>query len=177
MLSKRHEAAISLQIKQDDKFFTRIMSKETSMANSSCRIYYGGASGAVPFMWESTPGTPKHNFADNSVPPLTPPPSYYSTSKSKSTYKRSAKQNPLSFIFSKLISQNSKKSHVLPSSSMSSTSTSPFLSPSNMKNSKSRNQPFFLCLTSPIHIIDDEEDDGNYNEHRIKPPAPTLCYG
>ncbi|KAJ6877570.1 hypothetical protein NC651_030350 [Populus alba x Populus x berolinensis] len=46
----------SLEIKQNDKFFTRIMSKESSMANSSNRVYYGGASGAVPFMWESRPG-------------------------------------------------------------------------------------------------------------------------
>ncbi|WZZ05186.1 hypothetical protein YC2023_091107 [Brassica napus] len=42
-------------------------------------FYYGGAS--VPFVWESRPGTPKHNhFSEFSLPPpLTPPPSYYSS--------------------------------------------------------------------------------------------------
>ncbi|KAG4164292.1 hypothetical protein ERO13_A13G005650v2 [Gossypium hirsutum] len=88
-----------LQIKQDDKFFTRLMSKETSMANSSCRIYYGGASVAVPFMWESQPGTPKHTFRDNVLPPLTPLPSYRASFESKSKRKKSLKPTLLSSIF------------------------------------------------------------------------------
>ncbi|KAF8392435.1 hypothetical protein HHK36_022777 [Tetracentron sinense] len=46
----------ALQIKQDDKFFSRLISKESTKANSSFRVYYGDASGAVPFMWESQPG-------------------------------------------------------------------------------------------------------------------------
>ncbi|TYH89785.1 hypothetical protein ES332_A13G006400v1 [Gossypium tomentosum] len=87
------------QIKQDDKFFTRLMSKETSMANSSCRIYYGGASVAVPFMWESQPGTPKHTFRDNVLPPLTPLPSYRASFESKSKRKKSLKPTLLSSIF------------------------------------------------------------------------------
>ncbi|KAF5187269.1 Alkylated dna repair protein, partial [Thalictrum thalictroides] len=66
-----------LQIKQDDKFFSMLLSKET---NSSFRVYYGGASGAVPFVWESQPGTPKNKYCDTSLPPLTPPPSYQSNS-------------------------------------------------------------------------------------------------
>ncbi|KAA8533995.1 hypothetical protein F0562_031512 [Nyssa sinensis] len=45
-----------LQIKQDDKFFSRLLSKESSKSESSFRVlYYGGASGAVPFTWESQP--------------------------------------------------------------------------------------------------------------------------
>ncbi|KAI3788710.1 hypothetical protein L2E82_01483 [Cichorium intybus] len=67
----------ALKIKQDDKFFTRLLSKESSVANPSFRVYYGNISGAVPFTWEIQPGTPKHKFSDNSIPPLTPPPSYY----------------------------------------------------------------------------------------------------
>ncbi|KAJ9175978.1 hypothetical protein P3X46_014473 [Hevea brasiliensis] len=147
MLSKRREVVPpkSLEIKQDDKFFSRIMSKETSMANSSRRVYYGGTSGAIPFMWESSPGTPKHTFADTSIPPLTPPPSYHSTSKSKSMHKKSTKQNLFSTIFPKLTSQNGRKTRVSPSSSMSSTTTSTsssslpsfYSSSSTFKNSKS----------------------------------------
>lgn len=52
--------------------------------------YYGGAS--IPFIWESRPGTPKnHLCSDSSLPPpLTPPPSYYS-SEILSTPKRQSK--------------------------------------------------------------------------------------
>ncbi|KAJ4704284.1 Alkylated DNA repair protein [Melia azedarach] len=70
----------SIQIKQDDKFFSRLLSKENSSANPSFRVYYGGGAGAVPFLWESRPGTPKCALSETSLPPLTPPPSYYSNS-------------------------------------------------------------------------------------------------
>ncbi|KAK8651479.1 hypothetical protein V6N13_141080 [Hibiscus sabdariffa] len=90
------QAQRGLQIKQDDKFFCRLMSKETSMANSSSRIYYGGASVAVPFMWESHPGTPKHPANHTCLPPLTPPPSYHS---SKFKQKKSSKPTLFSSIF------------------------------------------------------------------------------
>lgn len=42
-------------------------------------LYYGAVAGAVPFEWESRPGTPKKDgaAASSAVPPLTPPPSYY----------------------------------------------------------------------------------------------------
>ncbi|XP_038719251.1 uncharacterized protein LOC120011229 isoform X2 [Tripterygium wilfordii] len=51
------------QIKEEDKFFNRLMSKElasSSSLNTSSHHYYVGASGSVPFLWESQPGTPKH---------------------------------------------------------------------------------------------------------------------
>ncbi|KAL0844661.1 hypothetical protein Bca101_017907 [Brassica carinata] len=60
---------------------SKIIVKESSLqVNSSSRIYYyGGAS--VPFLWETRPGTPKHSLFSESfrLPPLTPPPSYYSS--------------------------------------------------------------------------------------------------
>lgn len=64
----------------DNNFFSRLLSKDTSMANPSFRVYYGsGAAGSVPFIWESQPGTPKHYslFSESSLPPLTPPPSSF----------------------------------------------------------------------------------------------------
>uniref|UniRef100_A0A7C9APL1 Uncharacterized protein n=1 Tax=Opuntia streptacantha TaxID=393608 RepID=A0A7C9APL1_OPUST len=81
-----------LQIKEDDKFFTRLLSKESNNSNMGCssfRVYYGGVSDsvAVPFVWEAKPGTPKHSFSHSDhhhlhlhdelgreIPPLTPPP-------------------------------------------------------------------------------------------------------
>lgn len=84
----------SPRIKQDDKFFSRLLSKETSQPNSSCRIYYGEAAGAIPFVWESQPGTPKHTFETSSLPPLTPPPSYSTTINNKISSSKSKPSKP-----------------------------------------------------------------------------------
>ncbi|KAI5433951.1 hypothetical protein KIW84_020980 [Lathyrus oleraceus] len=46
----------SFRIKQDDRFFSRLKSKEASSANTSSRIlYYGETSIAIPFVWEEQP--------------------------------------------------------------------------------------------------------------------------
>ncbi|CAK7340185.1 unnamed protein product [Dovyalis caffra] len=176
MPSDEHEVSQnSIEIKQNDKFFTRIMSKETSMANSSSRVYYGGASGAIPFMWESSPGTPKHTFADTSIPPLTPPPSYHSTSKSNSTHKY-VKPNLLTSIFHRLTPKGTRMS---PSSSMSSSTSSSsssssfYSSPSNFKHSKSKKCYGFPCARSPICYRDDDDDDDG---HGLRSPISNLCY-
>ncbi|RWR81224.1 hypothetical protein CKAN_00989800 [Cinnamomum micranthum f. kanehirae] len=122
----------SLQIMQDEKFFSRILSKESSMANPSCRVYYGVAPGAVPFMWESQPGTPKNTISTTSIPPLTPPPSYLYNQK-KNHIKKHPRPNLLHNILPRL---TLRKSLVSPSSS-SFSSSSPISSPS-----KSSNQSF-----------------------------------
>ncbi|XP_011653717.1 uncharacterized protein LOC105435254 [Cucumis sativus] len=90
----------SLQFKQNDKFISKILSRESSRANYSSRIYYGGLAGAVPFVWESQPGTPIHRFSDDLTPPLTPPPSYFSDSLKKPLKKRSKSLSLLHIFFS-----------------------------------------------------------------------------
>ncbi|KAK7349716.1 hypothetical protein VNO77_07316 [Canavalia gladiata] len=98
-----------LQIKQDDKFFCRLLSKESSMSNPSFRVAL-----AVPFVWESQPGTPKCTFSEDTLPPLTPPPSYHlDTIKAyQKTEKKRSKSNLLLTLLPKL---NLKKM-ILPSS-------------------------------------------------------------
>jgi hypothetical protein len=67
--------------KQGSKLHAKILSKE-QLAAPSFRVYYSVASaGAVPFLWESRPGTPKNDHSPSAaaLPPLTPPPSYYAT--------------------------------------------------------------------------------------------------
>ncbi|KAK8669950.1 hypothetical protein V6N13_104717 [Hibiscus sabdariffa] len=139
---------------QNDKFFSRLMSKETSMANSSCRVYYGGASGAVPFLWESQPGTPKHPSSATVIPPLTPPPSYYS---SKSKQKKGLKPTLLSSIFP-------RKPQASPSGSNSSMNRRLF----------HRKMGYFSCWRSPVHdcVCMDEDDRG------VGSPTSTwtLCF-
>ncbi|XP_061360708.1 uncharacterized protein LOC133304670 [Gastrolobium bilobum] len=113
----------SFRIKQDDRFFSRLLAKETSVANSSSRVlYYGETSVAVPFIWEAQPGTPKHPLSETSLPPLTPPPSYYSNSKYNNK-RRNSKANMFSCFLPRFAC--SRKTHVSPSSSPSfSTSSS-----------------------------------------------------
>ncbi|XP_057808542.1 uncharacterized protein LOC131023022 [Salvia miltiorrhiza] len=76
----------SFKIKpDDDKLFSKLLSRGEP-AKSSFRVYYGDVPSAVPFVWETRPGTPKHNSAGNyEIPPLTPPPSYYTTGGGKSS--------------------------------------------------------------------------------------------
>ncbi|KAL6614271.1 hypothetical protein ACP70R_036541 [Stipagrostis hirtigluma subsp. patula] len=67
-----------LRIKQDGKFYERLLTKESSAANPSFR-YYWAEPGSVPFVWESQPGTPKDAVrmaAAGGLPAITPPPSY-----------------------------------------------------------------------------------------------------
>lgn len=113
----------SFTIKEDDRFFSRLMSKETSMANTSSRVfYYGETSIAVPFMWEAQPGTPKHPSSETSLPPLTPPPSYYSNSKSNNK-RRNSKFNIFSCILPNFIGSSRKSNHVSPATSSRSSSS------------------------------------------------------
>ncbi|KAI3525715.1 hypothetical protein L1887_04741 [Cichorium endivia] len=137
----------ALKIKQDDKFFTRLLSKESSVANPSFRVYYGNVSGAVPFTWEIQPGTPKHKFSDNSIPPLTPPPSYYISKhdQDRNTKRKYYQRSKLLYNFLlniKLI----KKGHVASSSpsSLSSSSWSSSMSSTvpSSKGHRSRRRRF-----------------------------------
>lgn len=73
----------ALFAKQGSKLHAKMLSKEAAaqLAVPSFRVYYPVSSaGAVPFLWESQPGTPKNDSPSAAaLPPLTPPPSYYST--------------------------------------------------------------------------------------------------
>ncbi|RCV35870.1 hypothetical protein SETIT_7G274400v2 [Setaria italica] len=75
----------ALFVKQGSKLHSKMLSKEAAaqLAVPSFRVYYSVASaGAVPFLWESQPGTPKNDSPSASaLPPLTPPPSYYSADR------------------------------------------------------------------------------------------------
>ncbi|CAN6337308.1 unnamed protein product [Urochloa humidicola] len=74
-----------LRITHDGEFYARLLTKESSLGNPSFRYYYGAGPGAVPFVWESQPGTPKDAYSSSSrmmlgaaaAPAITPPPSYH----------------------------------------------------------------------------------------------------
>ncbi|KAJ0979231.1 hypothetical protein J5N97_014705 [Dioscorea zingiberensis] len=138
-----------LQIIQDTKFFNKLLSKDTSLANPSFRVYYGVASGAVPFLWESQPGTPKHSIHTPTLPPLTPPPSYHSNLHNKKHSKKHSKQNTL--ISSILPRLSLRKSHAPPSPPSSFSSSSVSSSSSSFSPSRSHDR-------SRRSSTDDEED-------------------
>ncbi|GLJ15070.1 hypothetical protein SUGI_0246300 [Cryptomeria japonica] len=87
------------QVGIDSKFLNRLLSKESKLGCSSRALYYA-APGAVPFGWESEPGTPKHrlNLGEEKLPaaPLSPPPSLHKVgSRSKPCLPDSSPNWPL----------------------------------------------------------------------------------
>lgn len=166
-----HHPADFLLIKQDDKFFSRLLSKEsTAKGESSFRYYYcGGSSGSIPFVWESQPGTPKHKFSDTSLPPLTPPPSYQTNTHFKYLHKQS-KSNFFHSIFPKISSKRITFSpSVLTSPSVSSSGLSSFsissvqiTGYSNQRNYRSRS----------------ETEEYDHDKLQIpSSPTSTFCFG
>ncbi|MQL76045.1 hypothetical protein Taro_008416 [Colocasia esculenta] len=140
MLSSSSDAppGAPLRIRQDDKFYCRLLSRESSSAAGSAtpsfRVYYGVASGAVPFVWESQPGTPKHPCssaaaaaaASDDRPPLTPPPSYQSGPlRTASPRKASHGPNLLRAIVPRLARRKHSGGGVVPPSPQASPSSSP----------------------------------------------------
>ncbi|KAG6437024.1 hypothetical protein SASPL_101931 [Salvia splendens] len=160
----------SFKIKpDDDKLFSKLLSRES--AKSSFRVYYGDAPRAVPFVWETRPGTPKHNSAgNNQIPPLTPPPSYYTTGGSRSSGGGSSSKL---LIHSFLRRMNPKRaaavshsSSSLSSISWSSSSNSSFSDPLSTPAYVSRRRRFKSCGSS----FDDIADDDGFRSSR-------MCFG
>lgn len=151
-----------LKIKQDDKFFSKLLSKESSVANPSFRVYYGNVTGSVPFTWEIQPGTPKHKLSDNSLPPLTPPPSYYTSNLDHvQTKHRIRKYHARSnFLYNLFMVKKGVKGHVESSSpsTLSSPSWSSSMSSSTTSNDhvpssigyKSRRRRRFMSFGSSV---------------------------
>ncbi|KAF8042074.1 hypothetical protein BT93_A0620 [Corymbia citriodora subsp. variegata] len=159
-------------IKQDDKFFSRLLSKENSASIPSFRGDYGGVPSSVPFMWETRPGTPKHPRFDDSLPPLTPPPSYYSSSHKYDTspQKKCSRSNLLRVLFSKTSLKKPKNvadSTCSLCSSSSSSSNSSAFAPMTPTGRWFLSRRLMSCDSS----IDDED------ERAGSPPTSTRCFG
>ncbi|KAJ0262425.1 Uncharacterized protein HA466_0053590 [Hirschfeldia incana] len=146
---------------------TSVIVKESSQVNASSRIYYyGGAS--VPFLWETRPGTPKHALFSESfrLPPLTPPPSYYSSSGNKLSEVRPKQTRFVKTFF------NGKHHETRPTFSWSSTTSSSSSSSSLSPRSKivHRAKTCYLSCSRSYVKDDDEEEIG------LSSPTSTLCY-
>ncbi|GMN40518.1 hypothetical protein TIFTF001_009741 [Ficus carica] len=188
-----------LQIQQDDKFFSRLLSRENSIAHPSSRLlYYGRRPGSVPFLWESEPGTPKsksHGDDDNSIvlrPPLTPPPSYYFNShKNNAINKRPRASNLLNTLFPKKINNFSlnKKTpnyniNTSPNSFWSSSENSSMLVSLTGSDSSSAAAAGFRGRSGASRFSSsssstsfDWRGDHEENHHEVGSPNSTLCFG
>ncbi|XP_047337105.1 uncharacterized protein LOC124940628 [Impatiens glandulifera] len=111
----------------EPKFHGKLLSKNDILTTApSFRIYYGGVSGSVPFLWESEPGTPKHSATSLPLPPLTPPPSYYYQNSTGSKKHGFTRYNLLRNLWSKIsfVKEHKSSPVVDYSSSISSSSSS-----------------------------------------------------
>ncbi|XP_062179295.1 uncharacterized protein LOC133883909 [Phragmites australis] len=151
----------------------RLISTDASLSNPSFRVYYGVASaGSVPFMWESAPGTPKNAISDTTLPPLTPPPSYYNNkaaktkfTKSQSSKKLISSSKPATFVHS--ILPKLWRSHTMPSRS---SSVAPPSKEGVQCNRRNRLPVSPRSSFSSTSRGDDEEDGA------ASSPTSTLCF-
>ncbi|KAF8725991.1 hypothetical protein HU200_020571 [Digitaria exilis] len=143
-----------LVVKQGSKLHAKLLSKEAAaqLAAPSFRVYYSVASaGAVPFLWESQPGTPKNDSPSAAAltPPLTPPPSYYSSSgASTGVGGRSGKRRPAGIIGA-ILRRGSRPGGRTPTSSASSWSSSSWSSSSSQQHTPPSMSPVFAVQSSP----------------------------
>ncbi|KAK1271344.1 hypothetical protein QJS04_geneDACA005881 [Acorus gramineus] len=165
--------ALPLQIEDDQtnnkKFYSRLLSKESSIEKPSFRVYYGGASGAVPFMWESQPGTPKEPIsAESRLPPLTPPPSFLSSPNPKRSgfmkRQHSKNSNLLRSIFPKLMNSPKKPPRF---------SSSPSVSSSSSASTSSSSWSTFSTMRRFSSFDEEEEEEAA----AVESPRSPLCYG
>lgn len=128
--SKDRSTILDLQ-KDHEQFLSR---KSLSSMNKlpNVEVYYGNAPLAVPFKWESQPGTPKVKILETTLPPLTPPPSFHEK-KMKNAIKKQTKGKLLQRLFFLPKITTMRKNQLQPSptssSSSSSLSSSSFSSP------------------------------------------------
>lgn len=160
----------ALQIQQDDKFFSRLLSKETSIANPSFRVYYGGLPGAVPFLWESQPGTPKSKFRDDALPPLTPPPSYYTNYSNTKPPKKTSRSYLLQTLFPKRYTKKTQMPSS-PSPSFWSSDSSSMVYPINSSKCQGRRRFSSPSLSFDSLMLGDDD------EEHVGSPTSTLCFG
>ncbi|KAI3474763.1 hypothetical protein Pfo_029989 [Paulownia fortunei] len=167
----------SFRIKHDDdKFFTRLLSKESSKSIPSFRVYYGDVSSAVPFTWETRPGTPKHTSSDNShIPPLTPPPSYYTNNVNNSSKKQSRSKLLLHNLLRRM---NPKKAHLASShSSASSLSSLSWSSSSHSSYSDPMTTPTYVHKRRRFSSWGSSFDERAMDDRRDEVCPSRLCFG
>jgi len=147
------------------------------LSNLSNEAYHV-ESASVPFVWESQPGTPKVRFKENSLPPLTPPPSYFQNATKKTTPKVKNKNSPKSSFLQTLFPKRATRKDGAPSQTGSQniwsySSSSPSSSSSSSLSFSSPRPTSYSVPSSPmIHSRKGVEDEDLYEV-----TSSSLCFG
>ncbi|KAK1426860.1 hypothetical protein QVD17_15540 [Tagetes erecta] len=159
---------MSIKTKQQRRFSATskpLSSDQMSKQTSSIEVYYGDAPVAVPFKWESQPGTPRVRVHETPLPPLTPPPSYlFNAPKTPNRNTSKPKGGILQAVLPRL---STRKNHNSPASPASSESSSLF-SPSSYSDSPS---PLYTPNNHTQNRRKSFEDQDGYAS-----PVSTLCF-
>ncbi|KAK7385613.1 hypothetical protein VNO78_31345 [Psophocarpus tetragonolobus] len=171
VVQRQHKKEKMMCLHRDNKL-TRELSNLSNEA-------YHVESASVPFVWESQPGTPKVRFNENSLPPLTPPPSYFQNATKKTTPKANNKNSPKSSFLQTLFPKRaSRKGGVPPQTGSqniwSYSSSSPCSSSSSSSLSVSSPRPTSYSVPSSpmIHSRKGMEDEDLYEVTNSR-----LCFG
>lgn len=121
-----------------------------------------GPSIAIPFTWESQPGTPKVKINQRKLPPLTPPPSYFYSSPNTT---KKTKPSFLRNIIPRIKSRKPLSPESPASSSSSWSSSSPWPSATRSVPPSPVTEPQYHERVSAFH--DDSESSG----------FSRLCFG
>ncbi|PWA45511.1 hypothetical protein CTI12_AA516590 [Artemisia annua] len=168
VLSSSDLPSMTIKTKEDMRFSisSRRLSSEMTMHQSSVEVYYGGAPVAVPFKWESQPGTPRVRFRETPLPPLTPPPSFlFNSPKTPNRKDSKPKGGILHAVLPRLIT---RKSHSNPASPASSESSSLFSPSSYYSDSASSSY-------TPNHHSQSRRKSFE-DQDRYESPVSTLCF-
>ncbi|XVE58935.1 hypothetical protein DITRI_Ditri05aG0003000 [Diplodiscus trichospermus] len=183
--SSLYRSQKSVRIHHHDDFFTRCSIREDSIINLSFEDYHGGTSVTVPFNWESEPGTPKVKSREiPSLPPLTPPPSYF-YSTPKRIVKNQSKPKFLVNIFPKRLRRktpvqlspaSSSSSSSSSSSTTSSRSSSPWPRSYSVPSSPMRASNLYAQneLSRARLFCDSKAEE---EEHEYESSVSTPCFG
>ncbi|TVU17387.1 hypothetical protein EJB05_33420, partial [Eragrostis curvula] len=152
-MASKEELSVTKQ-QGSNRLRSKMLSKEAAaqLAVPSFRVYYSVASaGAVPFLWESQPGTPKNDSPSAAaLPPLTPPPSYYTSGGGKGAGaggRSSKKRRGAGTIFSFLRRPGRSTTPTTPCVSTSTSSSS--WSSTSSSSSSAMSPVFAVARSSP----------------------------
>ncbi|KAG5052830.1 hypothetical protein AAZX31_02G219700 [Glycine max] len=169
------------QRKEKDTMMSLDHSKlKRELSNLSNEAYHVESS-SIPFVWESQPGTPKVRFKENSLPPLTPPPSYFQNATKKATTKAKNKNSPKSSFLQTLFPKRATRKGGVPpqtgsqniwSYSSNSPSSSSSSSSSSLSFSSPRPTSYSVPSSPMIHSRKGEEDEDLYEVS-----SSGLCFG
>lgn len=152
---------------EEIRLYSRRLSQEFSVLDTSFDVYYRENPVRVPFLWESRPGTPKIGTRDFSVPPLTPPPSFHPTPISRKPSKKQPRNNLITRVFLPKLKQKKTLFDDSPSRSSISSFSSSSSSSSPIERRRVSSHP---RMTSFGLMINEEDDE-------CESPVSTLCFG